>query len=63
MAPLSSKPREFLFPKWSETVKLLSYLSSLWVALAEQIVSLLLLQKYIIVLDNSIYDCVCEGAF
>jgi len=35
------RPRELLFPKRSETVKLLlGYLSSLWVALAEQIVLL-----------------------
>lgn len=35
------RPREFLFPAWSETVKLLlSYVSRLWVALAEQIVLL-----------------------
>lgn len=41
------RPREFLFPNWSGTVKLLSYLSSLWVAPAEQI-GLLLCSKNIL---------------
>lgn len=57
------RPREFLFPKWSETVKFLSSLSSLWVALAEQMfcysprnILLFLLIQYMIVYVKELFN-------
>lgn len=57
------RPREFLFPKWSETVRFLSSLSSLWVALAEQMfcysprnILLFLLIQYMIVYVKELFN-------